>query len=179
MTPADERRKLIREVIDLAEREMTRMPPMMGEEWLTLDVTMSQFKVLLLLQKEGELRVSEIATALGVSQAVVTGVTDRLVHRGLVERVGDPHDRRVVICRLTEEGGRLTYSVSRSGLERGRKLLEVMNVQELQLLKDAFEMASGVIDRVRHKLGMEMAADAKADDGAGKPSDRHKNGAAR
>jgi len=157
MTPADKRRKLIRDIIDIADRETTRMPPMMGEEWLTLDVTMSQFKVLLLLQKEGELRVSEIAAALGVSQAVVTGVTDRLVHRGLVERVGDPHDRRVVICRLTEEGSHLTYGLSRSGLERGRKLLEVMTVEELELLKETFEMAAGVIERVRHKLGIDAA----------------------
>jgi DNA-binding MarR family transcriptional regulator len=177
MTPADERRKLIRDIIALADRETTRMPPMMGEEWLTLDVTMSQFKVLLLLQKEGALRVSEIARALGVSQAVVTGVTDRLVHRGLAERVGDPHDRRVVICRLTEEGSRLTYGLSRSGLERGRKLLEVMTVEELTQLKEAFEMAVHVIDRIRHKLGMDTPDSVDPFGGSETALQEHKNGA--
>lgn len=179
MTPADERRQLIRDIIEIADRETTRIPPMMGEEWLTLDVTMSQFKVLLLLQKEGALRVSEIASALSVSQAVVTGVTDRLVHRGLVERVGDPHDRRVVICRLTEDGSQLTRGLSRSGLERGRKLLGVMTVDELRLLKETFDMAAGVLDRVRHKLGLEhveeSAERAKQTDEA---SEHNENGAA-
>ena len=175
MTPADERRKLIRDIIALGDREAMRMPPVIGEEWLTLDVTMSQFKVLVLLQKEGALRVSEIAAALAVSQAVVTGVTDRLVHKGLVERVGDPHDRRVVICRLTEEGSQLTLSITRSSLERGRKLLGVMTVDELTQLKETFVMASGVIDRIRHKLGMDTA-EASGDQGTS--SQKQKKGVA-
>jgi len=178
MTPADERRKLIRDIIEVVERQTTRIPPMMGEEWLTLDVTMSQFKVLLLLQKEGALRVSEIASALSVSQAVVTGVTDRLVHRGLVERVGDPHDRRVVICRLTEDGRQLTRGVSRSGLERGRKLLEVMTVDELRLLKETFDMAAGVLDRVRHKLGLEPVEEDAGGAKPGEAAEPNENGAA-
>ncbi|MBN1855433.1 MAG: MarR family transcriptional regulator [Dehalococcoidia bacterium] len=155
MTTSDERRHLIDDIITLAERDFLSVPRMMGDEWLTLDITMSQFKVLLLLQQEGSMRVSEIAAALGVTQAVVTGVTDRLVHRDLIERVGDPHDRRVVICRLTAEGDQLAQRLSLSGMERGRKLMEVMTVEELQLLKETFEMASRVLKRVKHKLGVE------------------------
>jgi len=155
MSVADDRRHLIDDIIALAERETLRVPPMMGEEWLTIDLTMSQFKVLLLVQEEGPLRVSEIAAALGVSQAVVTGVTDRLVHRDLIERVGDPHDRRVVICKLTGEGEQLTRRLSRAGMERGRQLLEVMTAAELLQLKETFEMASRVLERVKHKLGAE------------------------
>ena len=159
MSVADDRRHLIDGIIALAERETLRVPPVMGEEWLTIDLTMSQFKVLLLVQEEGPLRVSEIAAALGVSQAVVTGVTDRLVHRDLIERVGDPHDRRVVICKLTGEGEQLARRLSRAGMERGRQLLEVMTAEELQQLKETFEMVSRVLERVKHKLGVE--ADSK------------------
>jgi len=154
MNTADERRSLISEILTIANRETVRMPPVMGEEWLTLDVTMSQFKVLLLLQRKGTMRVSEIASALSVTQAVVTGLTDRLVHRGLIERIGDPHDRRVVMCRLTDEGNQMTGTLARSSLERGRKLLEVMTVEELRLLRETFEMAACVLERVRHKLAL-------------------------
>ncbi len=162
MSVADDRRHLIDDIIALAERETLRVPPMMGEEWLTIDLTMSQFKVLLLVQEEGPLRASEIAAALGVSQAVVTGVTDRLVHRDLIERVGDPHDRRVVICKLTDEGEQLTRRLSRAGMERGRQLLEVMTAEELQQLKETFEMASRVLERVKHKLGVEADSEESA-----------------
>ncbi|MBN1152582.1 MAG: MarR family transcriptional regulator [Dehalococcoidia bacterium] len=177
MNAADDRRSLISEIIAIADRETVRMPPVMGEEWLTLDVTMSQFKVLLLLQKEGAMRVSEIASALSVSQAVVTGLTDRLVHRGLIERIGDPHDRRVVICRLTDEGSQMTRALMRSSLERGRKLLEVMTVDELKLLKQTFDMAAGVLDRVRHKLGLEPVEQIRQSVPTGDVSHNDRNGA--
>ena len=45
-----------------------------------------------------------VANQLGTSLSTATGVIDRLVERGLVERWQDPADRRSNVCRLTPEG---------------------------------------------------------------------------
>ena len=155
MTTAEERRRLIDEIIELGERESLSLPPVIPENWLALDLTMPQLKMLMCIYSQGPQRVSEIAASVGVSQAVVTGVADRLVHRGLVERGGDPHDRRVVICSLTDEGRLLAHRLWESGIDRGRKLMEVMTLEELQLLREAIEMLFGVLSRVSGKLGID------------------------
>lgn len=158
MKTAGERRRLIDAIIELGERESLSLPPVIPENWLALDLTMPQLKMLMCIYSHGPQRVSEIAASVGVSQAVVTGVADRLVHRGLVERGGDPHDRRVVICSLSDEGRHLAHMLWEAGIDRGRKLMEVMTLEELQLLREAVEMVFGVLSRVRGKLGIDESA---------------------
>ena len=155
MKTAGERRRLIDGIIELGERESQNLPPVIPEDWLALDLTMPQLKMVMCIYAHGPQRVSEIAASVGVSQAVVTGVTDRLIHRGLVERGGDPHDRRVVVCSLSDEGRQLGHRLWESGIDRGRKLMEVMTLEELQLLREAVEMVFGVLSRVRGKLGVD------------------------
>ena len=80
---------------------------MVPTEWLQLDLTMPQLKVVLLLYLNGPSRMSEIASALDVSLATASGVADRLVERKIVLRENQPDDRRVVLCRLSEDGEKL------------------------------------------------------------------------
>jgi DNA-binding MarR family transcriptional regulator len=72
--------------------------------WMDLDLTMPQFKLLLLIASCKGLRVGDLAQRLGVTPPTVTTILDRLVEHGLVRREDDPVDRRLVIARLTAEG---------------------------------------------------------------------------
>jgi DNA-binding MarR family transcriptional regulator len=47
---------------------------------------------------------SELSRLLGLSPATITELTDRLAIPGFVERIPDPHDRRVTLARLTPLG---------------------------------------------------------------------------
>ena len=145
MNSSEKKRRLIDQIISLGETESLKIRPVMPEEWLRLELTMPQLKVVLWLYCHGVSRVSEIATALGSSQAVASGVLDRLVHHGLVEREGDPADRRVVLCRLSSDGWTLAERLWLSGLERGRQLLEVMDIEELEKVRDALEIVFRVL----------------------------------
>ena len=156
MTTAEERRRLIDEIIELGERESLSLPPVIPENWLALDLTMPQLKMLMCIYSQGPQRVSEIAASVGVSQAVVTGVADRLVHHGLVERGGDPHDRRVVICSLSDDGRDLAHKLWESGIDRGRKLMEVMTLEELQQIeKSAKPLAQAISKAAKQHQGNE------------------------
>lgn len=55
-------------------------------------------------QPEGALTMSQLGQFLMVSSGNITGLTDRLVVDGLVERSADPNDRRVQQIRLTDKG---------------------------------------------------------------------------
>ena len=68
--------------------------------------TLPRFDVLAALYREekGGLKMSELSTALMVSNGNVTGIVERLVSDGLVIRVPVSGDRRAMLVRLTERG---------------------------------------------------------------------------
>jgi DNA-binding MarR family transcriptional regulator len=67
--------------------------------------TLPRFDVLAALDRHREgLRMSDLSAGLRVSNGNVTGIVDRLVQEGLVERTGLAGDRRASCVRLTEAG---------------------------------------------------------------------------
>ena len=66
-----------------------------------------EFDVLSALRRAGapyELSPGQLVAQTLVTSGTMTNRVDRLVERGLVERLPDPHDRRGVLVRLTPEG---------------------------------------------------------------------------
>jgi DNA-binding MarR family transcriptional regulator len=62
-------------------------------------------------RRDQPITVGELGAALDLSSAAVTGLVDRLVESGHVERVGDPADRRRVRVRMTEQAHQLAAEV--------------------------------------------------------------------
>jgi DNA-binding MarR family transcriptional regulator len=76
-----------------------------GMELLSeVELSYPQILVLYALLDKGSLTVGELAHHLKVSQGVVSRTVDRMVEKGLLERVRDSSDRRVVNVTLSEEG---------------------------------------------------------------------------
>lgn len=69
------------------------------------DTTLPRFDVLAALDRYRDgLRMSDLSRVLMVSNGNVTGIVDRLVEDGLVERVPIAGDRRAMLVRLTAHG---------------------------------------------------------------------------
>lgn len=98
---------------------------------LESSLTMQQLKVVILLHIERSMSSHALADSLGVGLATVTGIVDRLVHRGLVCRTADPVDRRVRRVALTPEGQRLTEEMTAAEQVRRRRLLEQLDERTL------------------------------------------------
>ena len=79
--------------------------------WLSSDLTVAQLRVMLLLHTESPMRMGAIATHLGIALSTATGVLDKLVAKGMVLREADAEDRRLVICKLSEEGQQIMGGV--------------------------------------------------------------------
>lgn len=67
-------------------------------------ISLGHLQILWILQEHGPLPVSRLAEWLGIGAPNATGLLDRMEQRGLVERVRDAEDRRVVLARATEIG---------------------------------------------------------------------------
>lgn len=113
--------------------------------WTTLDLTMPQVKVLMILHKEGSAPVGKIAERLGVKMPNVTWILDRLVERGLVERETDPDDRRVVRSRLTDEGRARITTFFEARTERLRKALARLTDEEGRALRTGMKALCSAI----------------------------------
>jgi DNA-binding MarR family transcriptional regulator len=110
-----------------------------AEPWLELDMSTPQLKALLLISEE-EIRMRELARKLGGSFSNATVLVDRLVERGLVERLDDPEDRRVVLVRVTEEGQHLIEQLATSWQALSAPLLENLAPEDLATVSEAFRV---------------------------------------
>lgn len=96
-----------------------------------------EFDVLAALRRAGapyELSPGRLLKETLVTSGTMTNRVDRLAARGLVERLPDPHDRRGVLVRLTDQG-RTTVDGALSGLlDRERDLLGGLDPADQQRL---------------------------------------------
>lgn len=140
-------------------------------EFLALDVTMSQAKVLHLLAVRREESMSGLAAALGVTLPTVSGLVDRLVEHGLMERHGHADDRRHVMVALTERGRRVTDAFYEVGRRHLGSLLAVLDDEELTCLARGLGAVVAAAERLgqaspasppdlhrRHAMGHERTA---------------------
>jgi len=67
-------------------------------------LSMSQFRMLYLLQHNGLSKPNELADALSVTPGAITGMADKLIDKGYVARTRDKQDRRVIHLVITEKG---------------------------------------------------------------------------
>ena len=68
------------------------------------ELTIPQLKTLKLIARTETESITEIAAFLGVSNAAASKAVDRLVRRGLVERIESTDDRRATRLSLTVKG---------------------------------------------------------------------------
>ena len=108
-------------------------------------MSMSQFHVLSQLERQGPISMSRIAEFLDVSMPNASGLVDRMVERGLVERVGDPEDRRVVLVKLTSAGLAALEAAEGIKLDRIRTVCERLDDGQLTKISDAIGDLRGAI----------------------------------
>ena len=128
---------VVDEVIAGYEALMQRLADGHAPEFLEIDITMPQAKLLYLLGALGDLHMSGIVARLGVSLSTVSGLVDRLVDHGLATRHDDPSDRRQVVVGLTPAGAHLIDHFRELNARQMRELLAVLDDGDLSLLRDA------------------------------------------
>jgi DNA-binding MarR family transcriptional regulator len=111
-------------------------------------ISSTQLHVLFLLESGGTLPMGQLADLLDVSLPNVTGIVDRMVEHGLVERIRDADDRRLVLVRTTDAGRRTVEEIDMVRRQQLARVLEVLDpVQQRQALR-TFQTLRAAADRL-------------------------------
>lgn len=111
------------------------------------DLTMRQMYALVLLSAHPR-HVGEVATLLGITISSASGLIDRLVRARLVWRQPGENDRRLVVCRLTDEGEGVLRQFLEIGRVRLERLLAQLSIDELLDVERAFDVLMGAAHQV-------------------------------
>ena len=140
------RAKLVERFVELMERISAQRRARPPQEWTELEFTLPQLKTLFFLSQEPK-RMRALATYLGRGMSAATSMIDRLVKKGLVARLEDLSDRRVVACRLTPLGEEVVERSWRRGRDRNEAIARVLTLDELQMVVPAMEVLSAAVGR--------------------------------
>lgn len=120
------------------------------EEWIQLDLSVSKTELLamLIVDRYGEVIMSQISDYLNAPLSTTTGLVNRLVKNGYLQRERSDADRRIVTIQLTDKGksmiGELKTTLE-SYLERFNALL---SSEERQVL---FKIITKIINELSQK----------------------------
>ncbi len=116
---------------------VTRLEDYQLALWRDQGLTLRQVVALVRIRDQEAVTVGQVAGYLAVSPSTATGLTERLVQRGLVLRRARPGDRRVVELGLTPAGLALVERVvdpGRTPLRTALRQLPPAEVAQLALL---------------------------------------------
>ena len=86
--------------------------------FIDLDLTMAQFRALVVVRRNGRLSGRELAAKLRVNPATVVPLVDRLEELGYLVRQPDLEDRRLTWLELTDKGRELFNKLWAGGVSR-------------------------------------------------------------
>jgi len=113
------------------------------------DITRVQEFLLRHLYAQGPCTASTIGAMLGITSGPVTGLTKRLIDKGLVERRRDLEDGRVYWFSLTSVGIDFVQRVSRYRQAEWKRLIETIGVERasegLYLMKESIRTLNGLL----------------------------------
>lgn len=137
------------------------------DELVRLKLSLSLFELLAMMMSEKyqSVTMSSLAQGMSVPMSTATGIVDRLVKKGLLDRDRSDEDRRVVIVYLTESGKEVIADFKKQlyfNLDRVRSILTAEEFETaLELLRKLVlgfqkkEQASEETVRERRSIAIE------------------------
>jgi DNA-binding MarR family transcriptional regulator len=112
----------------LATRAVRRLPR---------DLSLTSAAALATLDRTGPRRITDLAAIEGVTQPAMTVVVRVMEKSGLVERKGDPSDKRVTLVCLTEAGASYVRARRLAGVDAFAGLIDRLTDGEVEALAAA------------------------------------------
>ena len=117
--------------IEADVQALGRLMPKGPPDWAHHDLTFGQLRLLFVLGRSGPVSIGQLADMLGVTDATASEFVDRVERRGLATRSHRADDRRVVDCKLSDEGVRLLAEIAGGRRKAMRQVLAVLTPEEL------------------------------------------------
>ena len=141
------KRELVVRIAELSESLAAKSQPEPEDFAMETDLTLPQIRILYFLSR-GPKRITEVSQAHGRALPNTSNMIERLVKKGLVQRVPDPNDRRVALARLTNEGQQAAEAMARSNFVIVENLAMALSIAELEVVVRALEILNWGADHL-------------------------------
>ncbi len=146
-TEPDERRAgLVARVADAEDELHALVVRCLGPVVVPADLTLRQVQVLALVRSNPDLTGQDLARLLDVTTPTTSGIVERIVSRGWLERRPDPEDRRRTLLRVTAEGEEVLDALEGPPRQARARLLDGLQVEELE---DLARLVGRLLDLAR------------------------------
>ena len=115
-------------------------------------VTMSQCSTIMALGNNGRMTMNRLSESLSVATSNLTRIVDNLVRDGLVERIRDDQDRRLVYVGLTREGKDIFEQINQITHRYYRGIMDNIPPEErgnvlaaIEVLEEAIEKTPAIL----------------------------------
>lgn len=135
-----ERSALLAEIADNQQAMALAMVSHRLERLLETRMTAGRLHALVVLDVHGPQPAGDLARALGISAATVTGLVDGLVRDGLAQRRPDPADGRARVVHTTEAGVAAWRGAVLGPTAIDDEVLSRLSGEDLQLIARATEV---------------------------------------
>jgi DNA-binding MarR family transcriptional regulator len=126
--------ELVNRVLELQLRLTHHTKDELSDAWLALNLTIPQLKSLFFIKFKKVTNFKTLAEAMGVTASNVTGIIDRLVVQGLVQREENPENRRMLTLRLTRKGDALLNELGEQSSSQFSHTLDTIDIEDLEAL---------------------------------------------
>ena len=110
-------------------------------ELTELSLTLAQLKAIYLVASAGPTRITDLAGQMGTVPSTTSGLVDRLVQLGLLDRFEDPTNRRQVLVRATPTALEQIQAMSELNRDRLRTLLNhLYAVEDIETIERAIRL---------------------------------------
>ncbi len=134
------------EELEFLLRKISAIIKRRGRDILTdFKITPPQFNALLVLRKHGDMTIGELGEAMYLACSTATDLIDRMERNGLVERVRDTNDRRVIRIHVLDKGEEVLRHVM---IARKNYLQEVLEHASNHQCQQMIESMSLLYDKM-------------------------------
>jgi len=146
---------MIRDTQTVAAELMDQLGPIISGERAAFarrcherSISMTHLLLMSLLETHGPVAMSRVAELLGCGLPTATGLVQRMEERGLVERMHDTDDRRVVTLRLTDDGAAEIRDLNEKRRQRMASALAHLSDLEREQLLASIHALRAAFERV-------------------------------
>ena len=140
------REALIADIADLLPevmRSLVESHPLTRGDWT---LTLAQLRALPVIGAARGCTMGVLARTLGSSLSAATGLVDRLISHGLVERASDPRDRRLVHVRLSARGRRARRAFQTEKKRHMVAALSDLSAKDLESIAASLVLLHGALN---------------------------------
>ena len=112
------------------------------------DISPSHFHILVMLRETSKMAVSEIGKRLSISKPNMTPLIDKLVDEGMVERLPDSKDRRIINIALTSKGIEFMDAAKKQITNSLKSKLMSLSEEELEELSSSLKSINNILSKM-------------------------------